>query len=64
MVDEYESEIKLPYQLANMPLNSEQVVGEFRNLFETPAAVTALPRQDNLTRELVTDLSSSDSIWR
>ena len=31
MVDEYESEIKLPYQLANMPLTSEQVIGLFRD---------------------------------
>jgi hypothetical protein len=31
MVDEYESEIKLPYQLANMPLTWEQVIGLFRD---------------------------------
>ena len=31
MVDEYESEIKLPYQLANMPLTSEQIIGLFRD---------------------------------
>jgi len=31
MVDEYESEIKLPYQLANMPLTSEHVIGLFRD---------------------------------
>jgi hypothetical protein len=31
MVDEYESEIKLPYQLANMPLTSEEVIGLFRD---------------------------------
>ena len=31
MVDEYESEIKLPYQLSNMPVTSEQVIGLFQD---------------------------------
>src|SRR5215469_867167 len=31
MVDEYESEIKLPYQLTKMPLTSEQVIDLFRD---------------------------------
>src|SRR4030095_12149683 len=31
MVDEYESEITLPYRIADMPLTSEQVVSLFRD---------------------------------
>jgi hypothetical protein len=31
MVDEYESEITLPYQVSNMPLTSEQVICLFRD---------------------------------
>jgi len=31
LVDEHESAIKLPYQLANTPLTSEQVIGLFRD---------------------------------
>ena len=31
MVDEYESEIKLPYELAKTPLTSEQLIGLFRD---------------------------------
>src|SRR5438552_4464465 len=31
MVDEYESEITLPYQIADMPLTSEQVISLFRD---------------------------------
>jgi len=31
LVDEYESEIKLPYQIANTPLTSDQVIGLFRD---------------------------------
>ena len=35
MVDEYESEIKLPHHLANTPLTSEQVIGLFRDAYPT-----------------------------
>ncbi len=36
MVDEYESEITLPYQLADMPLTSEQAVCLFRDADPSP----------------------------
>jgi hypothetical protein len=36
MVDEYESEITLPYQLADMPLTSEQVICLFRDADPSP----------------------------
>ena len=36
MVDEYESEIRLPYRIADMPLTSEQVVSLFRDAVPSP----------------------------
>ena len=36
MVDEYESEITLPYRIADMPLTSEQIVSLFRDADPTP----------------------------
>jgi hypothetical protein len=36
MVDEYESEITLPYRIADMPLTSEQVVSLFRDADPSP----------------------------
>ena len=36
MVDEYESEITLPYRIAEMPLTSEQIVSLFRDAVPSP----------------------------